>query len=270
MKREHENDIKINWNYYICRPFIGEKAISTIQSKIYRPQSRLNYATGVSEPILDNPSGIYRENIPFNILNTENNNIIHTTRNIVHISVITLPVLSTLLNNYNEDERHVITDYLKAERYTLEMPNVYLDHKVGSAFSTLADLWLNAPIFNPDMVFNEDDSNIVSTGLSLVNSCNPTDNMYYNIQDLDTIDDPSCPPAWYKHLNYDTGLVDYTYLPRIRPIDGGLLLKRRNRCNTKKAKKNRVRKSTKKNRKRNKKGGYTKVRKSKKNVFTLN
>lgn len=91
--------------------------------------------------------------------------------------------------------------------------NMYFDHKVASNFSTMANYILD------NQKLHTWEFTKTLTNIPLIKRCDAdpskTSSDNYDSQDS-TNEKYRCPAAWYKYLDYDTGIVDFSKIPRVK------------------------------------------------------
>lgn len=105
-------------------------------------------------------------------------------------------------------------DKKKMQKCMIEDPtvNMYFDHKVASNFSTMANYILDNQKLHT-WEFAE-----TLTNIPLIKRCDADPSK--TLSDYDPQDPINekyrCPAAWYKYLDYDTGIVDFSKIPRVK------------------------------------------------------
>ena len=108
----------------------------------------------------------------------------------------------------SEDEKR------KLQKCMIEDPvvNMYFDHKVASNFSTMAHYILD------NQKLHTWDLTETLTNIPLIKRCDADPSK--TLEDYDPQDSTNekyrCPAAWYKYLDYDTGIVDFSKIPRVK------------------------------------------------------
>ena len=143
---------------------------------------------------------------------TEQDNPLHNKIHYIYGSI--LPTLEKQLNEYNK-----ITDEQKEKikecfKWTLDTINMYFDHKVAAVTSSAS---IN---FIDNQKLNAGDASNGTTGIPLIKICDPDPKKIKIDEDTQEkgMEQYRCPAAWYKYLNYDTGEVDFSKIPRILPL----------------------------------------------------
>jgi len=108
----------------------------------------------------------------------------------------------------SEDEKR------KLQKCMIEDPtvNIYFDHKVASNFSTMAHYILD------NQKLHTWDLTKTLTNIPLIKRCDADPSK--TLEDYDPQEEKNekyrCPAAWYKYLDYDTGIVDFSKIPRVK------------------------------------------------------
>ena len=126
-----------------------------------------------------------------------------------------LPTVEEQLKNYkkikDEDKEKIKHCY----DMILHTINMYFDHKVAAVTSSAT---IN---FIDNQKLNAGDAANGTTGIPLIKICDPDPkkiNVEENTQQTG-MEQYRCPAAWYKYLNYNTGEVDFSKIPRILPLN---------------------------------------------------
>jgi len=121
-----------------------------------------------------------------------------------------VPLILDQLKAYriNEDEKEKIQ---KSMIYN-NIINIYFDHKVASNFSTMAHYILDNQKLHSWEVAE------TLTNIPLIKRCDADPSKTLSDYDpQDSINEKyRCPAAWYKYLDYDTGIVDFSKIPRVK------------------------------------------------------
>ena len=139
-----------------------------------------------------------------------------------------LPTVEEQLKNYkkikDEDKEKIKHCY----DMILHTINMYFDHKVAAVTSSAT---IN---FIDNQKLNAGDAANGTTGIPLIKICDPDPkkiNVEENTQQTG-MEQYRCPAAWYKYLNYNTGEVDFSKIPRILQLNKAKKTKKK-RVNTK-------------------------------------
>lgn len=93
---------------------------------------------------------------------------------------------------------HILNEFKRTFQYHKDITAVYFDHKIADAVSTFHKIYLLAPLFNCSMN---------NKRVGFIDGCdeeNIPDNInVYDVHiDLEQEGYKSCPPSFYKHINY--------------------------------------------------------------------
>ena len=179
-----------NVHTYVLRGYTNTRAIKTIN----RYNERKKYHNVMVKP-------------------TEEDNPLHEKLHYIYGDI--LPTVEEQLKNYNKIKDEDKEEIKKCYKWVIDTINMYFDHKVASRSSSMT---IN---FIDNQKLNAGDAANGTTGIPLIKICDP-DPRKINVED-----DPQekgmeqyrCPAAWYKYLNYNTGEVDFSKIPRILPLN---------------------------------------------------
>ena len=143
---------------------------------------------------------------------TEQDNPLHNKIHYIYGSI--LPTLEKQLNEYNKITDEQKEKIKKCFKWTLGTINMYFDHKVAAVTSSAS---MN---FIDNQKLNAGDGSNGTTGIPLIKICDADPKKIKIDEDTQEkgMEQYRCPAAWYKYLNYNTGEVDFSKIPRILPL----------------------------------------------------
>lgn len=133
------------------------------------------------------------------------------SNNVRYIYGAKVPLILDQLKSYDVSEE----DKKKIQECIIDAPvNIYFDHKVASNFSTMAQFFLdNQKLYTWELAKE-------LTGIPLIKRCDADPRK--TLVDYDSQDSINekyrCPAAWYKYLDYDTGIIDFSKMPRVKSV----------------------------------------------------